>query len=187
MLLDIIDFHLNIMTKEYCCVDFQEKRTAVKRWIWFDLFDLTLSSFLGSCSLMRALVRRRNQREISLTRALTAFLPVARARLVALCLCPRSIGSENLFLKCPVLPRQPGMALKRRKKHIKTDLKYLQTHHFAGNNVTEIEKLTYQSMTHHSSSRLFCKMVPVRPILIWWKYKCKAFIKWSECKIQLIV
>lgn len=61
---------------------------------------------------MMPLVLRRKWWEIFLARALTVFLPVARERLVALCLCPCSMGSENLFLNCPKLPRQPGMALK---------------------------------------------------------------------------
>lgn len=139
--------------------------------------NLTLSSFFGSWSLIRAFVLLRNQWEIFLTRALTVFLPVARARLVTLCLCPCSMGSENLLLKCPKLPRQPGMALYKETKNIFTQMK-------VNRNLIWFQKLfsqqrkrihrqcykqtlrTYQSMTHHSSSRLFCKMVPVRPILI---------------------
>lgn len=78
---------------------------------------LTLSSFFGSCSLIRALVLLKNQGEIFFTRALTVFLPVARVRLVALCLWPCSTGSENLFLKCPKWPRQPGTALDKDKKN----------------------------------------------------------------------
>ncbi|TNN64515.1 hypothetical protein EYF80_025263 [Liparis tanakae] len=71
-----------------------------------------------SCSLMRALVLLRNEQEIFFTRALTAFLPVARTRLVALCLCPCSIGSENVFLKFPKLPRQPeGDAIRMTSRH----------------------------------------------------------------------
>lgn len=83
---------------------------------------------------MRVLVRLRNQGEICFTRALTVLLPVARARLVALCLRPCSIGSENLFLKCPMLPRQPGMALKWIKNNVFNYGIAIHHFHYKGDN-----------------------------------------------------
>lgn len=72
---------------------------------------LTLSSFFGNWSLISTFVRLRNQLDIFLASFTIALRPVASSLLVAVCLWPRSSGSENFFLKCTLLPKSPGTAL----------------------------------------------------------------------------